>query len=242
MRSARTRTGLFAAAGAALALALGGGTATGLAASHRPGVRAAGSGRHRCTHRAASPAHRARIVWTYAFPRSEELAFAASAPHRGARSNGCRSSRHRTAAKHGVSTTTPGTSGPVDSSSPTGTSGPAEATAPGGSTPPPEGGSGESPTPPSLPHVQVTAVEYRFTLSRTSVPAGKVVFNFVNSGQDEHNFNVLSGEGTLSGQLPDTESKGVRNLTIEMRHGKYTLFCSLPEHESKGMKATLTVE
>ena len=90
--------------------------------------------------------------------------------------------------------------------------------------------------------MQVTAVEYHFTLSRTTVPAGKVDFDFVNAGQDEHNLNVLSGEGSLTGSFPNTVSKGVRDQTIEMRHGTYTLFCSLPEHEAKGMKATLTVE
>jgi plastocyanin len=88
----------------------------------------------------------------------------------------------------------------------------------------------------------VTSVEYHYTLSKTTVPAGKVAFDFVNDGQDEHNLNVLSGEGSLTGSFPDTVSKGVRDQTIEMRPGTYTLFCSLPEHEAKGMKATLTVQ
>ena len=240
------RTGLLALA-ATLALALGGGAATGSAAS-RARRTASGSARRHCPHRSSSPAHRARVVWTSAFPRSQELTFASAAasssPRRGAHSStgGCRAGRHRPAAKHGVSPTAPGTSGPVDSNNPSGAGGAPQATPPSGSTPPSEGGTGESSAPPSIPHVQVTAFEYGFILSRTSVPAGKVAFNFVNSGQDEHNFNALSGEGQLAGQLPNTESKGVRNLTIEMRHGKFTLFCSLPEHESKGMKATLTVE
>ncbi len=90
--------------------------------------------------------------------------------------------------------------------------------------------------------MQVTAVEYRFTLSRTNVPAGKVVLEFVNSGQDEHNLNVAAGEGSLAGSFPNTLSKGVRDMTVELRPGDYTLFCSLPEHEQKGMKATLLVE
>jgi plastocyanin len=96
--------------------------------------------------------------------------------------------------------------------------------------------------PPSIPHVQVTAVEYSFTLSRTTVPAGKVIFEFVNSGQDEHNLNVLPTEGPVAGTFPNAPSKGVSDQEINMRPGAYTLFCSLPEHEAKGMKATLTVE
>jgi plastocyanin len=118
-----------------------------------------------------------------------------------------------------------------------------------GSTPAPGAGSGggeaEQPTtaePPSVPHVQVTAVEYSFTLSRSTVPAGKVIFEFVNNGQDEHNLNIASPKGELASSFANTQSRGVHDQTVEMRAGTYVLFCSLPEHESKGMKATLVVQ
>jgi plastocyanin len=96
--------------------------------------------------------------------------------------------------------------------------------------------------PPVLPHVQVSAVEYAFTLSRTTVPAGKVVLQFVNDGQDEHNLEVAPPEGPLAGSFETAPAKAVSNLTVELHPGSYTLFCSLPTHEQKGMKATLTVE
>jgi plastocyanin len=97
--------------------------------------------------------------------------------------------------------------------------------------------------PPSVPHVQVSAVEYSYMLSRTNVPAGKVILQFVNDGQDEHNLQISEGEeGPLAGSFADTPSKGVGQLQLEMRSGSYTLFCSLHGHEAKGMKATLTVE
>jgi plastocyanin len=103
----------------------------------------------------------------------------------------------------------------------------------------PEGGESE---PPSIPHVQVSAVEYSFSLSRTSVPTGEVVLEFVNDGQDEHNLHLEDGEGPLSESIASTPSKGVSDLHLQMRAGSYTLFCSLPTHEARGMKATLTVE
>lgn len=113
-------------------------------------------------------------------------------------------------------------------------------------TTPSEAPPGETPgevEPPSVPHVQVSAVEYSYTLSRTSVPAGKVILQFVNDGQDEHNLQLTEGEeGPLAGAFADTPSKGVGQLQLEMRSGVYTLFCSLHGHEAKGMKATLTVE
>jgi plastocyanin len=88
----------------------------------------------------------------------------------------------------------------------------------------------------------VTAVEYSFTLSRATVPAGTVIIEFVNRGQDEHNLNAGIGEGPLATSFANTESGAVRDQQVELRPGSYTLFCSLPEHEKKGMKATLVVE
>jgi plastocyanin len=111
------------------------------------------------------------------------------------------------------------------------------------SPPAPGGGeTGETGEPPSVPHVQVSAVEYAFTLSRTTVPAGKVIFQFVNNGQDEHNLQIAPSEGPLVGSFPDTPAKGIGDLQLEIQPGVYTLLCSLPTHEQKGMKATLTVE
>jgi plastocyanin len=95
--------------------------------------------------------------------------------------------------------------------------------------------------PPSVPHVQVIAVEYRFTLSRTTVPAGEVIFDFVNHGQDEHNLNA-GGEAGSSPLVAGIEAGTYRDMTVQMRPGTYTLFCSLPEHEAKGMHATLSVQ
>jgi plastocyanin len=98
------------------------------------------------------------------------------------------------------------------------------------------------PEPPSIPHVQVSAVEYSFSLSRTSVPAGEVVLEFVNDGQDAHNLHLENGEGPLTESIGSTPSKGIDDLHLQMQPGSYTLFCSLPTHEARGMKATLTVE
>lgn len=155
--------------------------------------------------------------------------------------------------RHGASSTDP-TSGPAPQAGGSAASETLTPTLPG--VPAPTGGEsaagsgsgaggasgGETGVPPSVPHVQVVAVEYHYTLSRTTVPEGKVVLQFVNDGQDEHNLNVLSGEGELESSFPKTVSHGVRETTLNMRKGNFTLFCSLPEHEAKGMKATLTVE
>jgi plastocyanin len=128
---------------------------------------------------------------------------------------------------------------PASAPPPPATSTPASEGAKGG-----EGGgqTGEGVEPPSIPHVQVSAVEYAFTLSRTTVPAGKVIFQFVNDGQDEHNLQIAPPEGPLVGSFADMPAKGISDLQLEMQAGQYKLFCSLPTHEQEGMKATLSVE
>jgi plastocyanin len=80
-------------------------------------------------------------------------------------------------------------------------------------------------------------------LSRASVPAGEVIIEFVNHGQDEHNLNALEpNESTVAGSLPNTAPNAHPSLSLNLHAGSYTLFCSLPGHEAKGMKATLKVE
>jgi plastocyanin len=180
-------------------------------------------------------------AWAWAWAWKSGPDFNGSSEHAIKGPRRCTAAKHKTSARHGISTSTP-TTGP-GSTTPAGSgtpSAPGETTTPASEAP---AGPGESPaSPPVVTHIQVTSVEYHYTLSKTTVPAGKVAFDFVNDGQDEHNLNVFSGEGSLTGSFPDTVSKGVRDQTIEMRPGTYTLFCSLPEHEAKGMKATLTVQ
>jgi plastocyanin len=90
--------------------------------------------------------------------------------------------------------------------------------------------------------VQVIAREYSFTLSRSEVPAGKVIVELANYGQDEHNLHATEpAEGSEVGSLPNTLPGAHSDLTLNLRPGSYTLFCSLKEHEAKGMKATLIV-
>jgi len=109
-----------------------------------------------------------------------------------------------------------------------------------------ESGSLDSPPPPAPTHVEVTAEDkegFRFVLSRSKVPAGKTILEFVNHGQDEHNLNAAEGsEGEVVGSLANTPANAHLSLTVDLKPGSYTLFCSLPGHAAKGMKGTLTVE
>ena len=156
-----------------------------------------------------------------------------------------RKHKPRTASKPAAPSNLTGGSGPAAPVSQT----PSSATGsspspvnPAGGTPP-----GESPATPVAPaRVEVTAEDtegFRFVLSRPTVPAGKVIIEFVNHGQDEHNLNAVEPtEGSMAGSLPNTVPNAHPSLTVNLRPGSYTLFCSLPGHEAKGMKATLVVK
>ncbi len=190
----------------------------------------------------ASPTHRGRAT-THRVRRCS-----AQAHNRGGRSRRhakrCPAVHRRTVHHSAIPTASPGSpTSPSAGGSGTSTPGsPFSPPLPAATGLPSDPGEVRTPPPPSVPHVQVTAVEFSFTLSRTSVPAGKVIFEFVNNGQDEHNLNLLPTEGAVAGTFPNAPSKGVEDQQINMKAGTYSLFCSLPEHESKGMKATLVVE
>jgi plastocyanin len=116
----------------------------------------------------------------------------------------------------------------------------AELSAPGGveeAASAPEAGGVPAPA-----RVQVLAREYSFTLSRSEVPAGKVIVEFVNGGEDPHNLHLQPGEEEPEvGSFPTSKPGAHEDQAFNMPAGSYTLFCSLPGQEAKGMKATLTV-
>jgi uncharacterized cupredoxin-like copper-binding protein len=92
---------------------------------------------------------------------------------------------------------------------------------------------------PNASTVTVTAgkpSELKFTLSKTSVPAGSVTFTVTNKGKSTHDFKIA---GKKTAQLrPGKTTK----LTVTLKKGKAAYLCTLPGHAAAGMKGTLTVK
>jgi uncharacterized cupredoxin-like copper-binding protein len=84
--------------------------------------------------------------------------------------------------------------------------------------------------------VTVTASEFKFTLSRTSVPQGEVVFTVVNDGKLAHNFWIGGKQTPLNS--PGTSA----TLTTTLDAGTLNYLCTVPGHAAAGMKGTLTVQ
>jgi uncharacterized cupredoxin-like copper-binding protein len=84
--------------------------------------------------------------------------------------------------------------------------------------------------------VNVVATEFKFTLSKTSVPHGTVVFTVVNQGKIAHDFSIDGKTTPLI--APGKDAK----LTVTLDAGKFLYVCTVPGHAAAGMKGTLTVE
>jgi uncharacterized cupredoxin-like copper-binding protein len=83
--------------------------------------------------------------------------------------------------------------------------------------------------------VNVTAKEFKFTLSKTSVRHGKVTFKLTNKGKLPHDF-AIGGKKTKLISAGKTTT-----LTVTLKKGKAAYKCTVPGHAAAGMKGTLKV-
>ena len=83
--------------------------------------------------------------------------------------------------------------------------------------------------------VTVTMKEFKFTLSKRTVPHGVVVFKLVNRGALPHNFKI-------SGKKSAILAKGkTGTLRVTLTKGSKPYVCTLAGHAAAGMKGTLKV-
>jgi uncharacterized cupredoxin-like copper-binding protein len=83
--------------------------------------------------------------------------------------------------------------------------------------------------------VTVTATEFHFKFSKTSVPHGSVTFTLVNKGHIGHDFKI-GGKKT-----PVIKPGKSAKLTVTLKAGKAAYLCTVPGHAAGGMKGNLTV-
>jgi uncharacterized cupredoxin-like copper-binding protein len=83
--------------------------------------------------------------------------------------------------------------------------------------------------------VTVTASEFKFKLSKTSVRHGSVTFTVVNKGKLAHDFKIAGKKTPLL--KPGKSAK----LTVTLKAGKAAYLCTVAGHAAAGMKGTLRV-
>jgi nitrite reductase (NO-forming) len=81
--------------------------------------------------------------------------------------------------------------------------------------------------------VTVTAKEFKFTLSASSVKAGSVTFKVVNKGKLQHDFSI-SGKKT-----PLISPGKSATLKVTLTKGSKPYKCTVAGHAAAGMKGTL---
>jgi plastocyanin len=84
--------------------------------------------------------------------------------------------------------------------------------------------------------VTVTMKEFKFTLSKTKVPHGKVTFKLVNKGSVPHDFKI---NGKKSPMVSPKKSKTF--IVTLTKKGKIAYICTVAGHAAAGMKGKLTV-
>ena len=110
-------------------------------------------------------------------------------------------------------------------------------TACGGSTPEDTEPTGAPPADATV--VTVSATEYAFELSTTTIPAGAVSFELTNNGSMSHDLVLEGGPG---GGTEVIGSGQTATLNVTLEPGTYTLYCSVGNHRAQGMEIEITVE
>jgi hypothetical protein len=98
-------------------------------------------------------------------------------------------------------------------------------------------------TPPPRPpaRVQVVAQEFRYSLSRTRVRAGRVIVELVNRGQDTHDLDLRRVGGTRIVHFPSVQPGQFVDRELKLVPGRYVLWCAIADHRERGMHAVLRV-
>jgi uncharacterized cupredoxin-like copper-binding protein len=85
--------------------------------------------------------------------------------------------------------------------------------------------------------VQVSETEFKITTDLTSFKAGQITFVAKNDGKIPHDLAVKE-TGDKTKEIPPG---GTAELKVDLKPGKYELYCTIPGHEAAGMKLTITV-
>ena len=88
----------------------------------------------------------------------------------------------------------------------------------------------------------VFASEYKLQPSRRVVPAGRVIIQTKNIGEDDHNLAVRAANGHVLKVTPVIRSGGLATLRLSLRPGRYWLVCTIPGHEAHGMVRAFIVK
>jgi uncharacterized cupredoxin-like copper-binding protein len=91
------------------------------------------------------------------------------------------------------------------------------------------------PTAATATTVTVTMKEFKFILSKATVPHGVVTFKLVNKGKLAHDIRIAGKTSKL------IKPGKTGTFVVTLKKGKYVYNCPVPGHTAAGMKGTLKV-
>jgi uncharacterized cupredoxin-like copper-binding protein len=91
--------------------------------------------------------------------------------------------------------------------------------------------------------VDLTATDFKFDPSDTTVKSGKVTFNEKNDGQVTHSLEIEDVTPGHDQELEGDVSPGQSGtLTANLAPGKYEFYCPVGNHKQMGMEGEITVK
>lgn len=85
------------------------------------------------------------------------------------------------------------------------------------------------------------ADEFRFSTSRDVVPAGVLLLQVKNIGEDDHDLRIKGPNGVARAETGVVRPGDLGQIRIRLPQGRYTYLCTVADHAEKGMAGTLIV-
>jgi uncharacterized cupredoxin-like copper-binding protein len=90
--------------------------------------------------------------------------------------------------------------------------------------------------------VDMTAADFKFDPSDTTVKSGNVTFNLKNQGQAPHSLEIEDVNGQDQEIEGDVAPGQSGTLTVNLPPGKYEFYCPVANHKEMGMEGDITVK
>lgn len=88
----------------------------------------------------------------------------------------------------------------------------------------------------------VFASEHHLNPSRRRLPAGRVIVQMRNNGEDAHDLVIRRvSDGRVVAAMAEIRPGRTGELRTRLRAGRYQLVCTVTGHEALGMVAAFTV-
>jgi uncharacterized cupredoxin-like copper-binding protein len=90
--------------------------------------------------------------------------------------------------------------------------------------------------------IDVTAADFKFDPSNTTVKSGDVTFNLTNDGQAPHSLEIEDVNGEDKEIEGDVSPGQSGTLAVNLPPGKYEFYCPVGNHKEIGMEGEITVK